>query len=199
MPLPFAEACERNKGPILEVLRTAFADCTHVLEIGSGTGQHAVFFAPLFPKLTWQPTDCDPESLASIAAWREDAGTRNLLAPLELDVTRDTWPVERADAVVSCNMIHIAPWEASEGLFAGAARVLPPGAPLVLYGPFLEATVETAPSNLAFDASLKERNPAWGIRRLEDVTRAAEVRGFRFAKRIGMPANNLSVVFRRGQ
>lgn len=195
----FAPATERNSTPILEVLRDVLPPSGVVLEVASGTGQHAVFFAPLFPRVSWQPTDLDPESLASIEAWRKDAGTRNLLAPLHLDVTRGDWPLDHADAVVCCNMIHISPWTATEGLFAGAAKILPAGAPLFLYGPFLQAGIETAPSNLAFDASLKERNPAWGIRGLEEVARAAEARGFRYLKKVAMPANNLSVVFRRGQ
>lgn len=195
----FAPATERNSTPILEVLREVLPKQGTVLEIASGTGQHAVFFAPLFPALKWQPTELDPESLLSIDAWILDAGTPNIAAPLQLDVTADSWPVARADAVVCCNMIHIAPWQACEGLFAGAARILAPGAPLFLYGPFLLADVPTSPSNLEFDASLRSRNPVWGIRALDDVTRVAAANGFRFSRKIPMPANNLSVIFTRVQ
>ncbi len=193
----FAPATERNSSPILEVLRGVLPASGLVLEIASGTGQHAVFFAPIFPKLVWQPTDADAAALASIEDWRRDAGTPNLRPPLELDVTRPDWPVDAAEALVCCNMIHIAPWAATIGLFTGAAKVLVPGAPLFLYGPFLEREVETSPSNLEFDASLKGRNPEWGIRALEDVTRVAEAQGFRFVRKVAMPANNLSVIFRR--
>lgn len=193
----FAPATERNSSPILDVLRTVVPRRGTLLEIASGTGQHAVFFAPLFKDLAWQPTDVDPESLASIADWIRDAGTPNLRPPLLLDVTQPRWPVAAADCVFCCNMIHIAPWEATLGLFAGAARILPPEAPLFLYGPYFEDGVETATSNLAFDESLRGRNPAWGIRRLEDVMRVAQDSGFRFDRKVAMPANNLSVVFRR--
>ena len=195
----FAPATERNSTPILEVLRQVLPEQGTVLEIASGTGQHAVFFAPLFPALTWQPTDLDPDSLESIESWLLDAGTPNIGPPLRLDVTSDSWPVTQADAVVCCNMIHIAPWQACEGLFVGGARILSPGAPLFLYGPFLQIDVPTSPSNLEFDATLRGRNPAWGIRALDDVCRVAAANGFRFARKIAMPANNLSVVFQRAQ
>lgn len=169
-----------------------------VLEIASGAGEHAVHNAAALPGLTWQPTDPDPEALASIAAWRDHAGLPNLLPPLRLDAADpDGWPIDQADAVVNINMIHISPWSATEGLMAGAARRLPPQGLLFLYGPYIEADVETAPSNAAFDASLRSRNPAWGLRRLEDVTALAAAHGLMLAERIAMPANNLSLVFRR--
>ena len=170
-----------------------------VLEVAAGAGEHALYNAAAFPNLRWQPTDLDPEALASIAAWRDHAGTPNLLAPLALDATRpEIWPVRSADAVVNINMIHISPWAATQGLMTGAGTVLPPGGALFLYGPYIEAEAETAPSNLDFDASLRRRNPDWGLRRLEDVTALAAAHCLRLAERVAMPANNLSLVFRKG-
>ncbi|MCE3289699.1 MAG: hypothetical protein K0R83_1711 [Caulobacter sp.] len=190
-------ATARNKDHILAVLRQHLPSNGLVLEIASGAGEHALHMATHLPDLTWQPTDPDPQALASIAAWREQ-GPPNLLPPLELDAARpETWPVQSADAVVCINMIHISPWAATEGLFAGADRVLPAGGVLVTYGPYLEDAVDTAPSNLAFDASLKSRNPAWGIRRREDLETLAAAHGLDLQARIAMPANNLSLVFRR--
>ncbi len=188
-----APATERNRAPILEVLRRVLPDEGVVLEVASGTGQHAAFFAEAFPGLTWQPSDPDPELRASIRAWT--AGLGNVRPPLALDASAGDWPVERADAVVCINMIHIAPWETGLGLFQGAARLLPAGAPLLLYGPFLRDGRHTAPSNAEFDASLKARNPAWGVRDLGAVERAAA--GFTLADVVDMPANNLTVVLRR--
>ncbi len=191
-------ATARNKDLILEVLREHLPATGLVLEIASGAGEHAVHVAANLPGLTWQPSDPDPQALASIAAWRGQAGTANLLAPVELDAARsDLWPVQGADAIVCINMIHISPWAATEGLFAGAGRLLPAEGVLVSYGPYLEDAVETAPSNLAFDDSLKSRNPAWGIRRREDVEALAARHGLALDARIAMPANNLSLVFRR--
>jgi SAM-dependent methyltransferase len=190
-------AVARNRDPILAVLRRVLPARGVVLEIASGTGEHAVHFAAALPGLIWQPTDCDLEALRSIAAWRETARLPNLLAPLELDVTSPVWLVRRADAVVCINMIHISPWRAAEGLMAGAARVLAPGGVLFLYGPYKERGVHTAPSNEAFDASLRARNPEWGVRDLDDVKALAEREGLDLAERVVMPANNLSVVFRR--
>ena len=149
------------------------------------------------PGLTWRPTDPDPRALASIAAWREQ-GPPNLLAPLELDAGRpETWPVDAADAIVCINMIHISPWAATEGLVAGAARLLSADGVLVTYGPYLEDEVPTAPSNLAFDASLKSRDPAWGLRRRQDLEALAAGHGLALDARVAMPANNLCLVFRR--
>jgi SAM-dependent methyltransferase len=189
----------RNREPILEVLRACLPSSGLVLEIAAGAGEHAVHNAAALPQLAWRPTDPDPDALASIAAWRDHAGLPNLLEPLRLDASDpDSWPVERADAVVNINMIHISPWSATEGLMRGAGRLLPPGGVLFLYGPYIQTDVETAPSNLDFDASLKARNPAWGLRRLEDVAGVAEAEGLRLAERIAMPANNLSLIFSKG-
>jgi hypothetical protein len=191
-------AAARNRDPILAVLKPRLPSHGLVLEIAAGAGEHAVYSAQAFPALQWRPTDADPEALASIAAWRAAAGLANLLEPLRLDAADPAaWPVERAEAVVAINMVHISPWAATEGLTAGAGRVLPRGGLLYLYGPYLEAGVETAPSNLAFDESLRRRNPAWGLRRLETVTELAASCGLVLAERIPMPANNLSLAFRK--
>ena len=192
-----APAVARNRDPIFAVLRRLLPPAGTVLEIASGTGEHAVHFAAGLPRVVWQPTDVDPDALRSIAAHRDAAGLPNLLAPIELDVTAPAWPVEGADAVVSINMIHIAPWAAAEGLMAGAARLLAPDGVLFLYGPFKEDR-HTAPSNAAFDESLRARNPDWGVRDLRDVEALARRYGFELAERVAMPANNLSVVFRAG-
>jgi hypothetical protein len=156
-----------------------------------------VWFSSALSALTWQPTDLDPAALRSIAAWRDMAGPPNLLPPLWLDASADTWPVARADAVVAINMVHIAPWNVTKGLIAGAARVLTSGGLLFLYGPFREGDVHTVPSNAAFDAELRARNPSWGVRDLDEITALAGQHGFKAPERIAMPANNLSVVFRR--
>ena len=192
-----APAAARNREPILRVLRDILPRSALVLEIASGTGEHAVWFSSALPELTWQPTDLDPEALSSIAAWRDRTRLPNLLPPLLLDAAADTWPVAQADAVVAINMVHIAPWTATQGLIAGAARVLTPGGLLFLYGPFRESGVHTAAGNAAFDADLRARDPSWGIRDLDDITALASQHGFKAPERIAMPANNLSVVFRR--
>lgn len=192
-----APATQRNREPILEVLRQVLPEKGKVLEIASGTGEHAVHFAAGLPHLVWQPSDVDPVALASIAAHREESGLPNLLSPIVLDVHSPSWPVDGVAAIVCINMIHISPWSACLGLFAGAARLLPPAGPLVLYGPFLMNGVFTAPSNEAFDAALRERNPSWGVRDLSQVTAAADAAGFERIDVITMPANNHSVVFRR--
>lgn len=193
-----APATARNREPILAVLRDWLPATGEVLEVASGSGEHAVWFAERLPGLTWRPSDRAPDALASIAAWRDEAGLANLAAPVRLDASAVEWPVERADAVVSINMLHISPWAAAEGLMAGAGRVLPAGGVLYLYGPFLEADVETAPSNLAFDADLKRRDPAWGLRDTAAVTALAAGQGLRFIGRVAMPANNLSLGFAKG-
>jgi SAM-dependent methyltransferase len=199
-PLPAgaltSPAAARNRDPILSVLREVLPERGTVLEIASGSGEHAVHFAAGLPQIAWQPTDLDASARESIAAHRAAAALPNLLAPLALDVHGWPWPVARADAVVAINMIHIAPWTATEALMAGAARVLPSGGVLFLYGPYREHGVHTAPSNAAFDQSLRARDPAWGVRDLGDVTALAARHGLRFERRIAMPANNLSVVFR---
>ncbi len=191
-------AAARNKGPILEVLKRVLPDSGEVLEIAAGAGEHAAFFAAAFPHLQWRPTDPDTGALMSIDLWREQAGLANLLTPLPLDAADpDAWPVARADAIVNINMIHISPWAATRGLMAGAGRILPPGGVLFTYGPYIDPEAQTAPSNLAFDASLKARNPAWGLRNLVDVKAEAARNGLAFAERVPMPANNLSLVFRK--
>ena len=198
MPNPHARhapATARNREPILAVLRDILPAAGLILEIASGTGEHVRFFAESFPQLEWQPSDPDPDALSSIAAWSE--GVPNIRPPLQLDARDPDWPIAAADAMLCINMVHISPWAATEGLFAGAARLLPPGAPLYLYGPYRRAGVTTAPSNEAFDQSLKARNPEWGLRHLEEVIAAAGRAGLRFDRLVEMPANNLSVIFRR--
>ena len=192
-----APAAERNKEPILETLRQVLPREGLVLEIASGSGQHAAFFARALSECSWQPSDADTGARASIAAYREEAGLTNLLAPLSIDASRAGWPIDRADAVVCINMIHIAPWQACVGLLDGAARVLSPGGPLVLYGPFVIDGDYQAPSNVAFDRRLRSENAAWGIRELRDVERAAGERGFTLERIVPRPANNHVVVFRR--
>ncbi|HEY3694526.1 DUF938 domain-containing protein [Phenylobacterium sp.] len=188
----------RNREPILAVLRETLPPDARVLEVASGAGEHAVFVAEHLLDAAWLPTDPDPEALASIAAWREASDLPNLAPPRRLDVTdQAAWPAGPFDAVVCINMIHIAPWTAAEALVAGAARVLQPGGVLFLYGPYLEDGVETAPSNVAFDADLRRRNPGWGLRPLEDVTALAARHDLVFVRRVAMPANNLSVIFAR--
>jgi hypothetical protein len=192
-----APAAERNKEPILEVLREVLPEEGTVLEIASGSGQHAVFFAGALPHLVWQPSDIGEEARASAAAYREEAALPNLAEPIALDAGAAIWPVDRADAVVSINMIHIAPWEACLGLFAGSARILSAGAPVVLYGPFVIDGDYVAESNVAFDRRLRAENPSWGVRELRDVERAAKERGFELSRVVARPANNQVVVFRR--
>jgi SAM-dependent methyltransferase len=192
-----APATRRNSDAILAVLRPLLADGAVVLEVAGGTGQHAVTFARALPHVTWQPTDRDPDNLASIEAWRLEAGAENLRAALALDVEADPWPVTRADAVVAINMVHISPWSATEGLVRGAARVLGGGGVLYLYGPYRIGGALPAPSNVDFDASLRARDPRWGVRELDDVTALATEAGFVREAVVAMPANNHSVVFRR--
>ncbi|HEX4409196.1 MAG TPA: DUF938 domain-containing protein [Xanthobacteraceae bacterium] len=187
----------RNRDPILDVLRRALPPHGLVLEMASGSGEHAAYFAEKLPALMWQPSDPDPAALASVAAHCNAANLANLKPPLTVDVTAPQWPVERADAIICCNMIHIAPWEACEGLVAGAARVLTPGGVLFLYGPYKIGGQHTAASNAAFDADLRRRDPRWGIRDLDDVTALAQRHGFVLADTVQMPANNLSLIFRR--
>jgi hypothetical protein len=191
-----APAAGRNREPIAAVLREVLPDRGALLEIAAGTGEHAVYFAGLFANLRWQPTDPDPESLTSIRAWREESGLENLLEPLRLDSAAQAWPIASADAILCVNMVHISPWAATEGLMRGAGRLLGAGAPLVLYGPYRRAGVPTAPSNEAFDESLRARNPEWGLRDLEAVEAEAAKHGLRLERVVEMPANNLTLVFR---
>jgi SAM-dependent methyltransferase len=195
--LPSSPAARRNREPIAEVLRNVLPERGLVLELASGTGEHAAFFAEHFPKLRWQPSDPDPEALAAIDAWREQAGLDNLEAPLRIDAEEKPWPVARADAILCINMVHISPWTATEGLMRGAGRLLAKGAPLILYGPYLREGVATASSNLAFDQSLRSRNPDWGLRDVAAVTAEAETQGLGFERLVEMPANNLILLFRR--
>ena len=196
-PRRSAPHVERNTGPIIDVLRGILPDEGLVLEVASGSGEHALAFARAFPHLLFQPTDADPVALRSVEAWRTGEGAPNLLAPVHLDAASGRWPVDSADAVLCINMVHISPWAATQGLLRGSARLLASGCPLYLYGAYFQQGVETAPSNVAFDKSLRERNPEWGVRRLEDVAAEAERHGLALDAVVPMPANNLSVAFRR--
>ncbi len=192
-----APATARNREPILEVLLRYVKEGDKVLEIASGTGEHAVFLAPALKVKSWQPSDPDPESRASIDAWRTDAP--NVLPAIDLDVTKRPWKVERPDLVMCCNMIHISPFAACEALIAGSAELFGDAkGTLYLYGPYRRFGAHTSESNAAFDASLKSRDPSWGVRDLEDVVKLAEDAGYRLDDVVSMPANNFSVVFRRG-
>lgn len=192
----YAPAAARNRGPIEAVLREVLATVGDVLEVASGTGEHSAYFAARFPAVRWQPSDPDPDALASIRAWREDKGLNNLLEPVLLDASAEAWPVDSADAILCVNMVHISPWAATMGLMTGAGRLLAAGAPLLLYGPYRRAGVPTAASNEAFDESLKARNPEWGLRDIEAVEAEAARHGLRLERVFEMPANNLTIVFR---
>ncbi len=191
-----APATLRNRDAILAVLREALPSSGLVLEVASGSGEHAAYFAAALPGLDWQPSDPDPAALASIEAWRSEAQLPNLHPPIMLDAAA-AWPVSKADAILCINMTHISPWEATLGLMDGAGKALRAGGLLYLYGPFLRDEVETAPSNLAFNASLKARDAHWGLRRVEDVIAAAEGQGLTLDQLVEMPANNLSLLFRK--
>ncbi len=190
-------ATERNRDVILNVLRGILPPVGLILEIASGSGEHIVHFARAFPGLTFQPSDPEDAALHSIAAWTRETGVTNVLPPVMLDATSNRWPLAKAGAILCINMIHISPWRATEGLMRGAARLLSKGAPLYLYGPYRRTGVVTAPSNEAFDADLKARNAEWGLRDLEAVATLAEDEGFSGPMVTEMPANNLSMVFRR--
>lgn len=194
-PRLHSPAVARNRQPILEVLQQVLPADARVLEVASGSGEHAVHLAGAMPGWRWQPSDPSPRALASIAAWRERAGLENLREPRRLDVT-DDWPADPVDAVVAINLLHVSPWAIAEALMAGAGRVLVPGGVLVLYGPFLQAGHHTSPSNAAFDADLRARDPHSGIRDLAAVTAEAAPHGLRLETVVEMPANNLSVVYR---
>ena len=187
----------RNAAAIVDVLRGILPDRGLVLEVASGTGEHVVHFARAFPQLLFQPSDLDADALRSIEAWRKEAGLFNLLPAIRLDARADEWPVERADAILAINMVHISPLGATLGLMAGAGRLLAEDAPLYLYGAYRQDGVATAPSNEAFDQSLKARDPQWGVRKLEDVVAEAERHGLALDAIVPMPANNLSVVLRK--
>lgn len=195
--LPHSPAADRNKEPVLAQLRSLLGERGTALEIASGTGQHTAWFAAALPGWTWQPTEFDPEMLPVIAERMAQSGVSNALPPLRLDVTQPQWPFTRKfDAMFCANLLHIAPWAACAGLMTGAARHLAPGGLLVTYGPYFENDVPTAPSNLAFDETLRARDPCWGIRQLDDVVAEARRNGLAFTQRHAMPANNLLLVFK---
>ena len=193
-----APATLRNREVILEVLCRELPTSGTVLEIAAGSGEHAVFFAQNLPNLNWLASDPAADALESISAYRAEAGLPNLKAPLELDASTRNWPIAKAAAIVCSNMVHISPWAATQGLFAGAAQILSgPGAPLIVYGPYFEQGVEPAPSNLQFDEGLRQRNRDWGIRRAEEMDRLADQHGFARSARYEMPANNLTLIYRK--
>ena len=202
-PIPlqaqYSLASERNRQPILELLQRVLPERGSALEIASGTGQHLAFFAATMPQWTWQPSDMTAGAFDSIAAWCAQAGVANVRAPVLLDVLAAHWPVDDAamDLVYCANMLHISPWATCAALMRGAARCLAPQGQLVTYGPYLEQGVATSQGNLDFDVDLRQRNPAWGIRALEDVAREAEAAGLRLVQRHAMPANNLLLVWER--
>lgn len=192
-----APATERNREPILAILREVLPAHGTVLEIASGTGEHAIHFATALPDLTFQPSDPDLDALTSIRAWAMAAKLNNVRPPLLLDASAPEWPIDHADAILCVNMVHISPWEATVGLLKNSAKLLPVGGPLVLYGPYFQEGVETAPSNLAFDEDLRRRDSRWGLRQLEDVIALAESLGLHLEAVHSMPANNLTVVLRK--
>lgn len=192
-----APAAARNREPIAQVLADELPAVGTVLEVASGTGEHVLHFAAKFPHLHWQPSDLDAGARASTAAWIAEAGLDNIAAPLALDAAQDDWPIALADVVVCINMAHISPLAASEGLVRAAGKLLPAGAPLIFYGPWLEDGVETAPSNLEFDAWLKARDPAFGLRPVAWMDGLAASHGLRRTRRVAMPANNIMLVYRK--
>ena len=196
-----APAAARNCGAIIEVMDSVLPTDGHVLEIASGSGQHVAAFADHFPGLTWQPSDPYPAARSSIAAWAADTASTNILAPLDIDTTDPDWPHRLAgpppDIILAINLVHISPWAATEGLFKGAGRLLSTNGSVCLYGPYIVAGQPTAPSNQAFDASLRAQNPAWGVRHLDALTTASEAHGLALCDTTAMPANNLFLIFRR--
>jgi hypothetical protein len=193
----YAPSVARNKDAIAAVLARHLPVSGLVLEIASGSGEHAMHFASAFPGLTFQPSDPSEEARDSIQAWRAATPLPNVLPPLDLDVTAQQWPIAHADVLTCINMIHIAPWAATLGLMQGAARLLPKGGILFLYGPYRRHGQHTAPSNAEFDASLRERDPSWGVRDLEAVAAAATAAGFAAPLIEAMPANNFALIFQR--
>lgn len=191
----YAPATERNREAILSVLKSILPKQGKVLEIASGTGEHITFWAPHFPNITWQPSDPDPMHLASIEGWIAQLPAANILPPIQIDVTNQTWSIDSVEVILCVNMIHIAPWEACLGLFRGAQSLLSKGGLLYLYGPFKQQGKHTAPSNEAFDLSLRAQDPSWGVRDLEAVIDSAQKHDLHVQQVIPMPANNLSVMF----
>ncbi len=198
-----APSAERNRAAILDVLKEVLPASGTVLEVSSGTGQHAAYFAPELAPLRWLPSEFDRALIDSIEAWRERVPAANLLPAVTLDACAPVWPVEQEPperpitAIVNINMIHIAPWQTCLGLLAGAGRILPPDGILYLYGPYRRGGAHSAPSNEDFDRSLRARDPQWGVRDLDEVEIAAEGEGLVLKRVIDMPVNNLSVVFRK--
>ncbi len=190
-----APATLRNREAIAAELAGLLPEAGTVLEVASGSGEHAAYFAGCFPTLSFVPSDPDPDGRASIASWC--AGLANVAPPLAIDAAASDWPIATAEAILCINMVHISPWAATLGLLDGAARLLPVGGPLILYGPYLRAEVPTAPSNEAFDASLKARDPRWGLRDVADVTAAAAARWLAFDRLVEMPANNILLAYRQ--
>ena len=190
-------AAARNRGPILEVLRSILPTSGTVLEVASGTGEHVVHFARALPMLEWQPSDPSREARRSIDSWIAAEELANVRTPLDLDAASETWSIDHAAAVICINMIHISPWTSTEGLMRGASRILEGGAPLYLYGPFLQASRPIEPSNAAFDGNRRSRDPRWGLRDLDEVAACAVSYGFILDRIVEMPANNLSIIFRR--
>ena len=187
----------RNRGPILDILRTVLPTQGVIFEVASGSGEHITYLAQRLPTLDWQPSDPSPAARASIAAWTAADRLTNVRPPLDLDASTLPWPVSAADAILAINMVHISAWAATQGLLREAARLLPPGGLLYLYGPFIQAGIPLAPSNAAFDADLRDRNIAWGLRELAAVEAAAAASGLKIETVLPMPANNLSVILRR--
>jgi hypothetical protein len=193
----YAPATARNRDPLLQVLKSLLPRTGTILEIASGTGEHACYFAPVFGEAIWQPTDTDESAMASINAHRQADAPANLAPPLHLDVMQAEWPVSAADAVLCVNMVHISPWACCENLFRGCANVLSPGAPLVLYGPFKREGAHTAPSNAEFDQTLRRQNAEWGIRDMGEIAEAGKIRGLALEDPIAMPSNNFCLVLRQ--
>jgi SAM-dependent methyltransferase len=191
-------AAERSRKPILDVIARVLPTSGTVLEIASGTGQHVAFFAKALPALVWQPTEIDPDTFGSITAWAEASHAWNVRPPLRLDATDELWPIDPVEAIFNANMIHIAPWDVCLGLVRGAGRYLKPGGQLILYGPFRIGGRHTARSNAAFDVDLRARDPSWGVRDLEAVVEAARAHGLVPIAEVPMPANNQTVIFKRG-
>lgn len=196
-PRQRAPSVERNRDPILELLRRVLPERGHVLEIASGSGEHVIYFAKYFPQLIFLPSDPDESARTSISAWIDASKLPNILAPVPLDAAVSPWPIDKADAIICINMAHISPWSATAGLFKEAGRLLGLGKPLYLYGPYKRGGSHTAESNQAFDEWLRGKNAEWGLRDVERVTECAILNGFSEPEIIEMPANNLSLLFRR--
>lgn len=192
-------AVARNVKPITAVLADWLPATGTALEVASGSGEHALAFSQAFPHLHWQPSDTDPKAIASIEAWRDEMAVPNLRPAIRLDAMSESWPFDRADAVLAINLVHISPWDASLGLLRHAARLLPTGGPLILYGPWRQAGEPLEPSNVEFDRSLQERDPAWGLREIGEFVETAREYGLTLREQRRMPANNRMLLFRRSE